>query len=184
MKKNNQEQLLLLCRRTLENGLLKKNWNLEDLRIPEFDAERGLFVTLTKAGNLRGCIGNVQAVASIFDSAVSLVKAAAFDDSRFSPLEVDELKGIKIEISILTEPVELLGGISEDKIAQIRPFIDGVIIEHDFNKATFLPQVWEQLPDKDDFMSHLCLKAGMLKYSWQHELLKISTYQVEKFEEE
>ena len=109
---------------------------------------------------------------------------AAFRDPRFPPLSRDELNRIKIEVSILTNPRPLEYKDAQDLLAKLRPGIDGVIIKKGFHEATFLPQVWEQLPRKEDFLTHLCLKAGLDGDAWRRGDLEVSTYQVQAFEEE
>jgi AmmeMemoRadiSam system protein A len=108
---------------------------------------------------------------------------AAFRDPRFRPLSRKEWEKVKIEISILTEPKPLPYKDADDLLNKIQPGVDGVIIKKGFHQATFLPQVWEQLPAKKDFLTHLCLKAGLDTDAWEKEKLEISTYQVQAFEE-
>jgi len=108
---------------------------------------------------------------------------AAFKDPRFHPLTKEEFDRIEIEISILTPPQELSYTDADDLLKKLRPGIDGVIIKKGFYEATFLPQVWDQLSEKEEFLSHLCLKAGLSPDSWKKEKLHVSTYQVQAFEE-
>jgi AMMECR1 domain-containing protein len=108
---------------------------------------------------------------------------AAFHDPRFAPLSTAELDQVQIEISILSEPQPLKYRDGDDLINKLRPHIDGVIIRKDPASATFLPQVWEQLPRPQDFLAHLCMKAGLAGDSWQNPELEVSTYQVQYFEE-
>jgi len=94
-----------------------------------------------------------------------------------------ELANIVIEVSVLTAPQPLDFDGPEDLIRKLRPHIDGVIIEHGWNRATFLPQVWEQLPSPEEFLSHLCYKAGLPGNAWRWPDLEVSIYQVEEFAE-
>jgi AmmeMemoRadiSam system protein A len=109
---------------------------------------------------------------------------AAFHDPRFAPLKANELDQADIEISILTEPQALEYRGSKDLLAKLRPHVDGVILRKGAASATFLPQVWEQLPKPDQFLSNLCRKAGLSADTWEKTQLEISTYQVQYFEEE
>jgi AmmeMemoRadiSam system protein A len=109
---------------------------------------------------------------------------AAFHDPRFAPLKADELDQVGIEISILTEPQPLEYRGSKDLLTKLRPHVDGVILRKGKASATFLPQVWEQLPKPEHFLSHLCRKAGLSADTWEKTQLEISTYQVQYFEEE
>lgn len=144
---------------------------------------RGTFVTLHKHGQLRGCIGNIEPVKSIFQSVKDNAAHAAFNDSRFSPLSEDEVEEIEIEVSILTKPEKLDYKNANDLVSKLRPGIDGVIVSKDRHKSTFLPQVWDNLKKPEDFLEQLCLKAGLPMDSWASDSLDIFTYQVQFFEE-
>ena len=108
---------------------------------------------------------------------------AAFHDPRFSRLTKDELERTEIEVSILTEPQLLAYRDGQDLIQKLRVNVDGVIIRKGYASATFLPQVWEQLPEPADFLSYLCRKAGLSSDAWQSSKLEVLTYQVQYFEE-
>jgi len=142
------------------------------------------FVTITEHGQLRGCIGHIIAKEPLIRSVEDNAIAAAFEDPRFYPLRKDEFKDIKIEVSVLTEPKPLKYKDVNDLLNKLRPGIDGVIIKKGPYTATFLPQVWEQLPDKRMFLSHLCMKAGLPSDEWKKGDLEVYTYQVQAFEEE
>ncbi len=154
-----------------------------DLPHPAWLDEPGaVFVTLTQQGELRGCIGSLEAHRRLIDDVQSNARAAAFKDPRFAPLSQDELPTTRIEVSILS-PAEPMRFSSEaDALAQLRPGIDGVILEHGWHRATFLPQVWEQLPEPRQFMANLKRKAGLAADFWADDL-SLSRYQVEKFKE-
>jgi AmmeMemoRadiSam system protein A len=151
---------------------------------PVFQSRRGTFVTLTIDGRLRGCIGNLEGSGSILDGIKRNAINAAFQDPRFSALKKDELDKVSIEISILTEPKPLVYQGSKDLIQKLRPDVDGIILKKGWASATFLPQVWEQLPQPEAFLSQLCLKAGLRANSWKKGDLEIMTYQVQYFNEE
>lgn len=178
-----QQNLLLFSRRVLENELYHSGHDLREFDVPEFEEKRGMFVTLHKKGKLRGCIGRLEAKSSIYDNVIDLSKAAAFEDHRFSNLTSKELKTVKIEISLLTVPEELEGTSTFEKMLQIKPKKDGVILSTGARNATFLPQVWESVPIREDFISELCRKAGLPKDYWENNNLDISVYRVEYFEE-
>jgi len=154
-----------------------------DLPHPDWLNEPGaVFVTLTQHGELRGCIGSLEAHRRLIDDLQSNARAAAFKDPRFAPLSRDELPGTRVEVSILS-PAEPMRFTSEaDALAQMRPDIDGVILEHGWHRATFLPQVWQQLPEPRQFMANLKRKAGLATDFWADDL-RLSRYQVEKFKE-
>ena len=154
-----------------------------ELQAPELRAERGTFVTLTKHGTLRGCIGNILPHGSIIESVKRNALNAAFRDFRFPPLTRDELDEIHIEVSILTLPERLEYSGADDLLAKLKPGIHGVIINKHGASATFLPQVWEQLPDPREFLSRLCMKAGLSANAWKDGDLEVQTYEVQYFDE-
>jgi len=148
-----------------------------------FQARCGTFVTLKHKGKLRGCIGSLSASDPLAEGVRRNAINAAFHDPRFSPLTEKELGQVEIEVSVLTEPQPLAFRDPEDLLRKLRANVDGVIIRQGHASATFLPQVWEQLPKKEDFLSHLCLKAGLPRDAWKRGKLEVSTYQVQYFEE-
>ena len=119
------------------------------------------FVTLEKFGELRGCIGSIIAHQPLITDLVQHAKDAAFNDYRFNPLTEDELKDIKISVSILTEPRKIEFSDEEDLLNKMVPNIDGIIIKDGQYQAVYLPVVWEQLPDKKEFLNSLKMKAGL-----------------------
>ncbi|MEJ5919925.1 AmmeMemoRadiSam system protein B [Corynebacterium sp. H78] len=131
---------------------------------------------------LRGCIGTLEAYQPLGVDVVRHAQAAAFEDPRFRPVTADELDSLRIEVSVLSAP-QSLGRISRDEaLATIRPGIDGVTIFSRRGRATFLPQVWEQLPDADEFLMHLQAKAGWARGSWPDDT-EVSIYTVRSWEE-
>ncbi len=161
MDTKQKNDLLALARDVLENKLLDRDRNLKEYQVPTFNEKRGLFVTLMLKDKLRGCIGQIEPVDTIYKNVIRLAQAAAFDDHRFNPLTAKELSRVVIEISLLTIPEEVIGINNDDKIAQIRPHIDGVILKSGYQKSTFLPQVWESISTQEGFVSELCSKAGL-----------------------
>ncbi len=148
-------------------------------KYPQLKSKKAVFVTLNLDGKLRGCIGSLVAHRRLIDDVMSNAKSAAFKDPRFAPLSEDEFKRIELEISILSTPYELKYSDIADLKSKIRPNIDGVLLQHNSNQATYLPSVWEQLPKFEDFFAYLCQKAGL-----QKDCLKlhprISVYQARK----
>lgn len=139
----------------------------ERMELPAWLHEPGAcFATLKQEGELRGCIGSLEARASLARDVVDNAYSAAFRDPRFSPLAPAEAGITGLEVSVLAEP-ELLTAASRDELlAQLQPGIDGLIIDDGHYRATFLPAVWEQLPDPESFLHHLELKAGMAGGWW------------------
>ncbi len=179
--------LLKLARESIQQEFDKHDDDFSSI-IPEacqsvFKQNRGVFVSLHQNGELKGCIGTIEPVKSIFEGVIDNAKHAAFHDTRFKSLSFNELKDTKIEVSILTRPekVEYKDGV--DLIRKIRPGLDGVIIKKGSYSATFLPQVWKQLKKPESFLRQLCLKAGLPPDEWKTGSLVVSTYQVQLFEE-
>ena len=156
---------------------------LSALKDAPFKLHCGTFVTLNINGQLRGCIGNLTSTKTVLEDVKHNALQAAFHDPRFAPLSKDELESIQIEISILTEPQLLVYRDWQDLIGKLRVHVDGVIIRRGHARATFLPQVWEQLPRPEAFLDHLCMKAGLSSQAWKNSELEILTYQVQYFEE-
>jgi AmmeMemoRadiSam system protein A len=142
----------------------------------------GVFVTLTKRGELRGCVGYVESIAPMYKAVIECAQSAAYRDFRFMPVQKDEISSLDIEISILTKPESLGCRSPEDLLTKLNKNF-GVVIKKGRHQATFLPQVWEELPDKKEFLSHLCLKAGLDPDAWKQGGLEVSVYTVEKFSE-
>lgn len=182
--KKEGEYLLSVARRTIEERLFNKDMPEDkNIHTKKYLEKRGTFVTLTINGNLRGCIGHIIPQESLIDGIRINAINAAFEDPRFPPLSKKEWDKVKVEISILTEPEILKYSGSDDLLGKLRPDIDGVIIKKGYAQATFLPQVWEQLPNKAEFLTHLCMKAGMNGSEWKKGDLTVYTYQVQAFEE-
>jgi AmmeMemoRadiSam system protein B/AmmeMemoRadiSam system protein A len=146
-------------------------------------AERGCFVTLTAHGRLRGCIGSLSADQPLPRAVAENARNAALRDSRFSPVTADEVDELHIEISVLTEPRPLKFQSPDDLLAKLHPLLDGVVLKLGARRATFLPQVWEQLPDQAEFLNHLSAKAGCAADAWRGPEVSVSTYRVEAFAE-
>jgi AmmeMemoRadiSam system protein A len=146
-------------------------------------ADGASFVTLTKHGDLRGCIGALQPYQSLAADVREHAAAAALEDYRFHPVEPAELAEIAVEVSRLTIPTPLEYTTPEDLLSKLRPGTDGVILRDGFQRATFLPQVWEKIPEPAEFLASLCYKMGAAHDSWRRKHLEVLIYQVEEFHE-
>ena len=177
------DRLLQLARETIDCKLDGRPMVAEPPGDPQFHEDGATFVTLKIGGQLRGCIGNLEPSTSLWDSVKKNAVSAAFHDHRFSPLSRDEFKRLHIEVSILTRPQPLAYRDGEDLALKLRPGVDGVILRLGRAGATFLPQVWEQLPTAELFLNHLCRKAGLAGDCWRSEHPAIEVYQVNHFEE-
>jgi len=144
---------------------------------------RATFVTLTMHGQLRGCIGTLEAHRPLIEDVQANAVAAAFHDPRFSPLGRGEYDDVRIEVSVLSvlEPIHAHN--ENIALSRISRDIDGVVLKYGMHQSTFLPQVWDQLPDPQQFMEHLKLKAGLSADFWHPEVL-LYKYQVSKYREQ
>jgi AmmeMemoRadiSam system protein A len=139
-------------------------------------------VTLTQLGELRGCIGTLEAHRSLQEDVEQNALAAAFRDPRFTPLAADELPLTRIEVSVLSAPLALAFAGEHDLYTRLRPGIDGVVLSWRGRRATFLPQVWGTLPEPEAFIAALLDKAGIAGRTWDDEI-RIARYTVDKFGE-
>ncbi len=183
LSKDKGELLLKIARLAIENNFSRKDETVEPTD-SSLMVKSGTFVTLKIKGQLRGCIGNIEPVKSIYDGVKDNALSAAFHDHRFPALSADELARVHIGISILTSPQPLSYRDGDDLALKLRPGIDGVILRQGRAGATFLPQVWEQLPEAEPFLNHLCLKAGLPETAWRDSHPEIEVYQVQSFKEE
>lgn len=140
------------------------------------------FVTLTQNGELRGCIGSLQAHRALLEDVKHNAIAAALHDPRFMPLRADELGITRIEVSLLTPALAVIFTDEADALSQLRPGVDGVIFAYGHYQSTFLPQVWQQLPKPQQFMAHLKRKAGLPDNFWDNHV-QLSRYSVDKWSE-
>ena len=181
-----KETLLKIARESLELKLRGEKLpplNALAEQTPLLQADGATFVTLTVNGQLRGCIGTLQAYQPLVEDVREHALAAALNDYRFPQVQLEELDSIEIEISRLTAPVSLDYADAEDLLHKLRPNVDGVVLTDGSRRATFLPQVWEQLPNARDFLSHLCQKMGASPHLWEQKKLEVLIYQVEEFRE-
>lgn len=149
---------------------------------PEQEKPGASFVTLTQDGRLRGCIGSLEAYRPLAEDVAANAVAAAFRDTRFTPLTRHEWASTRVEVSQLERPVQMDFANEEDAISRLRPGLDGVILTFGNRRATFLPQVWESLPEPRQFLSHLKQKAGLPADFWD-ERITLARYGVRKWKE-
>ncbi|MGC8528862.1 MAG: AmmeMemoRadiSam system protein B [Leptospirillia bacterium] len=140
------------------------------------------FVTIKERGALRGCIGSLEARRPLIDDLRANARGAAFEDPRFPPVGVDELPILRFEVSLLSHPEPMPVKTEEDLLARLRPGIDGLVLARGRHRGTFLPQVWEELPDPRDFVRHLKVKAGFSPVGWPEGAV-LSRYTVRKWSE-
>ncbi len=177
--------LLSLARKSIENCI--SGTELPPIDNPTLSPilnELGAsFVTLTIKGQLRGCVGALEPYQSLASDVREHAVAAAFEDYRFPPLQPVEINDIEIEISYLTRPKPLMYENPDQLPHLLRPHIDGVVLRDGPRRATFLPQVWEKIPQPEDFLEELCMKMGAYPDLWRRKKLEVLTYQVEEFHE-
>ncbi|MBT3253730.1 MAG: AmmeMemoRadiSam system protein A [Candidatus Marinimicrobia bacterium] len=181
LSRSAQLSLLSLARESIQHGLdhgspVRVNPGIFDA---EFNAPGAAFVTLEKQGDLRGCIGSVEAYRPLVEDVAENAWNAAFTDPRFSPVTSTEFHQLHIEISVLTQPEEMAVESEDDLKNQLVPFKDGLIIRDGYHRGLFLPAVWDKLPDVDSFLSHLKQKAGFPQGYWSDSISCQKFYSVE-----
>jgi uncharacterized protein len=182
MKSSHQQQLGDIARAAISQALGNPDVIVPDFGVlpVELKKKRATFVTLTIGGRLRGCIGMLEACRPLAEDVAGNARAAAFEDPRFPPLTRAEFEKLQIHISILSPSEELTFLSEEDLLGQIRPGVDGLIIQEGFRRGTFLPSVWEELPEKKFFLANLKLKAGLPASYWS-DTLRVFRYTAECF---
>lgn len=138
------------------------------------------FVTLTGDGALRGCIGSLEARRSLIEDVAGNAFAAAFRDPRFPPLQSSEIESLDIHVSVLGTPEPVTFATEQELLDGLRPGVDGLILQENSSRGTFLPSVWESLPQPEDFLNHLKLKAGLPAGYWSGSL-QVWRYTTESF---
>ena len=182
MNKNDKKLLLELARESIKTYFAGKKPNMD--KVKHLSEKRGVFVTLHKKGDLRGCIGFPLPAYSLNTAVVEASRSAAFHDPRFPPLDEDELNNVEIEISVLTVPELIKVNHSNDYMKEIKIGEDGLVIEGSFGSGLLLPQVApENNFNVQTFLNCLCQKAGMSFYAWKDLKNKISKFQAEVFNE-
>jgi AmmeMemoRadiSam system protein A len=180
LNKEYEQQLLAVAKTSIQQGLESGRpikINLADYpRV--FTEFRATFVTLELHQQLRGCIGRLEATRPLIVDVAENAFLAAFQDPRFPPLVMDELTDLEIHISLLTEYRPIIFCSEQDLIKQLQPNIDGLILEEGHQRGTFLPSVWEQLPEPKQFLRHLKLKSGLATDYWS-DTIKVYRYQTQ-----
>ena len=184
-EKNEQGKILLQIARAAISHALHVPFSAAiavDKGAPWLSQPGATFVTLTYKGQLRGCVGSLLACESLIEDVSSNAISAALRDTRFPPLTEDELDEISVEVSLLSElqPLDFVN--EQDAITKLRPGIDGIIFEYGPYRSTFLPQVWENLPQPQSFLHELKAKAGLSEDFWADNI-KLSRYTVTKWRE-
>ncbi|MBN2100773.1 AmmeMemoRadiSam system protein A [Candidatus Dojkabacteria bacterium] len=180
-----RKYLLDLARSSIEGVF--KNVDPDFGEVPDdVTSIAGVFVTLKIDGRLRGCIGNIEGESPVYKAVSRNAILAAFQDPRFEPLSRSELQRTVIEVSVLSSPERVLFSSPEELVSKISVNKPGLIIKYGANQATYLPQVWEDLPEAEEFISSLCVKAGMSSDFWRSsgKIFDVFTYNVIKFSEE
>jgi len=186
-KLSEQERHILLnvARKSLLSAAT--NGTAPDISVGEVSTNlsesRGCFVTLTVNGALRGCIGHIVPQESLYQAVADNTRNAARRDPRFEPVQPDEVDRIRIEVSVLTQPQPLRFASPEELLGKLKPYEDGVVLRIGSSGATFLPQVWAQIPEKVEFLNQLSRKAGCAPSAWRGGETSVSIYHVESFEE-
>jgi len=145
--------------------------------------ERATFVTLRRGGSLRGCVGSLSATRPLVVDVAENACAAACRDPRFQPVSPSEFDALAVQVSILSPPEPLAVRSEQELLELLRPKVDGLMIEEGGHRATFLPQVWELIPDSREFLRQLKRKAGLPADYWSRDL-RVARYSVEKIEDE
>ena len=174
-----KQQLVQLAGESIRKGLCGGTLAIQTADYPEpLRALRATFVTLQVDRKLRGCIGTLEARQPLVQDVVSNAWSAAFRDTRFSALTWPEYERLDIHISILSPPEPMQFSSEEELVAQLRPRLDGLILEEGLNRGTFLPSVWESLPEPREFLRQLKLKAGLRADYWSRRI-RVQRYRTE-----
>ena len=181
---SDEERAILLdvARRSIEHGLQQQSpLVVEPADYPEtLRPLRATFITLEIDGHLRGCIGTLEARSPLVQDVAEHAFAAAFEDPRFFPLRKEEFSRLDIHISVLSPPEPMEFSLEDELLAQLRPGVDGLILRLGQRRATFLPSVWDSLPDPYVFLAQLKQKAGLPLDFWSPDL-KAERYTTESF---
>ena len=171
-----RQDLLAVARQSVSAGLNGERFLPSVAEYPSALGNDGAsFVTLKKHGSLRGCIGTLEARQPLVLDVAHNAYASAFRDPRFPALQNDELEVLEYHLSVLTRPEPMQIDSEQSLLEQLRPHVDGLVIEEGYHRGTFLPAVWEQLPDAKEFLAHLKQKAGLPVDYWS-DRIKVSRY--------
>lgn len=174
--------LLDLARSSIRHGVAHhRPRRVDPLDFPAALRERrAAFVTINRRGQLRGCIGHLEACQTLVEDIAENAYAAAFRDPRFPPLGEDELGDLEVHVSVLSPPQPIAVGSEAELLRVMRPGVDGLILEDGRHRGTFLPAVWESLPRPEQFLAHLKQKAGLPAAHWS-DTIRVSRYTTESF---
>jgi len=167
-----QTRLLDIARQSLSSGLATgRALQFEISQLEDsLQIDAAVFITLTRSGELRGCVGSLQAVEPLAQAVATSAFNAAFRDRRFGPLGVDELDAIRIEISVLSEMEPIEADSRQALLDSLQPGVDGLLLEDQGYRSTFLPKVWEKITSPAEFLQQLMLKAGLGAGHWSGTL--------------
>lgn len=182
LTQDDKHKLIEIAKKSIAYGLVHHQRLAVDIKHAPaaLKINHASFVTLNINGQLRGCIGTLEAYRPLIEDVAENAYSAAFQDPRFNPLSENEYEQLEYHISIL-KPAEDFPVISEDDLLQqLRPGKDGLILEDGYHRATFLPSVWESLPTAKAFLHHLKRKAGLPENYWS-DTLHFKRYEVEEF---
>ena len=182
LTKKEQRELLKVARDAVVAGVSTGKTPVIAPKSTGLQLESGCFVTIKQQGQLRGCIGSLEAHRPLGDDVRANAQSAAFRDPRFKPVSAEEFQRLKVEVSLLSKPVPMQFASETDALSQLRPGIDGIILVAGAARSTFLPQVWEQIPEPRQFIAQLKLKAGLPANVWP-EGIKLFRYEVQKWKE-
>ncbi len=183
LDKAEADTLIGIAKATLAAHYGGGSYAVDESQLPaKLLAKRACFVTLNKDGRLRGCIGHLAAQRKLYECVQENALNAALNDGRFDPVEASELPAVRIEVSVLTDPEPLSHDGPDDLLAKLIPGVDGVILKSGYRQSTYLPMVWEMLPEKEEFLKELCLKQGSAGDCWK--TAEVLTYQAQEFHED
>jgi len=178
--------LLVLARKSIdyffENGV-RMELDAKEVPTKRLTEDGACFVTLRINGELRGCIGTLEAHRPLAMDVIDNALSSAFADPRFIELAREELAQVKISISVLSSPVPFEVNGPEDLLKKLIPNKHGLILKMGMHRATFLPSVWKELPEKEAFLSHLAMKAGLMPDGWKNPRVQYEVYESEEFSE-
>ena len=186
LSEKEKKYLLGVARNTLEYRFKhEKKFQVQKKDLPneKLAGHKATFVSLSKGGELCGCIGNILPKKPLYQDVVDNSLLAAFSDPRFKPVQEDELSLIAIEISVLSKPKAYMYQTTKDLLQKIKAGEHGIVLQQGFNQATFLPQVWEDIPNIENFLSALAKKACLEELAWQKPGTEIFYYTVDRFAE-
>lgn len=182
LKRTSQTYLIGIARKAIESGFNGNEVDFGD--IPE-DVKRdaAIFVTLTIRGKLRGCIGTMEPVEKMYSAVASCARNAAFRDCRFNPLSREEYKHLEIHVSVLSKLRQRCFENPEEMVKALDKERPGVLLQYGVSRATYLPQVWQEIDEVEEFLGSLCMKAGLSSSCWRENFkdMTVKTYTVDEF---